>query len=234
MTLSSLLTRTTPKYELVVPSTKEKKVFRPFFVKEEKVLLAAQESQNIKEIYLAIQDVIESCVEDIKNVNELPLFDVEYIFTQLRAKSIGEIITPLITCPETNEQVHFNINLTEVEVQFNKNHKNVINLADKLNVVMKYPSIKSIMRRDDDSKNDLYEMVIDCIDSIENDAEEFHCGDYSRKEIEEFVNHLTKQQFSLLLDFLITSPRLEHTVDYTTSDGEERRLQLSGLSDFFL
>ena len=203
-------------------------------MKEEKILLAAQESQNIKEIYLAIQDVIESCVENIENVNEMPLFDVEYIFTQIRAKSIGEIITPLIICPETNEQVHFNINLTEIKVQFNEKHKNIVNLADNLNIVMNYPSIKSLLKRNDDTKNDLYEMVVDCIEAIQNDTEEFHCEDYSRQEIEDFVNHLTKQQFSLLLDFLITSPRLEHTVEYTTSDGEERRLQLSGLSDFFL
>jgi len=234
MALSSLLIKETPQYELVVPSTNKKFKYRPFLVKEEKILLVAQETNDIQQIYTSISEVIQSCVPDIEGVEDMPLFDVEYIFLQLRAKSVGEIVQPTITCQETGENIPIEINLTSIGVEFPKDHTKNIKLNDDVLVHMKYPTIRNVIERHDGEVTDLYDNVVDCIGTIESNKESFKSEDYPREEIEDFVNHLNNEQFSKLLDFLITSPRLEQEVKYTASDDIERRVVFSGISDFFL
>jgi len=235
--LASLISEKTPIYPIIIPSLGKKTTFRPFFVKEEKILLMAQESHSDTEILLAIKDIIESCVKDISHAENLPLFDIEYLFVQLRAKSVGEIVEPILVCPETGENIPLKVNLTEVTVINDKNHNNKIKIAEDIIVEMKYPSIKTLENRgsviDYSNPSSFYDLIIDCIEFIQTKQEKIAANELSREEIEEFVDSMTKDQFNLLLDFFITSPRLEHEVEYTTTDGVKRKFVLSGLGDFF-
>jgi len=233
MSLSSILIKETPKYELALPSSKEKFNFRPFLVKEEKILLISQDGGNLHEMYSAIRDVVESCVEGIENVQDMPLFDVEYIFIQLRAKSVGEVVFPTFTCPETGEHISTSINLTSINVKFPKNHTANIKISENVYVKMKYPTISMILNNESEEEN-IYDTIAFCIESISNKKESFSTNDFSPEEIKEFVDHLTNEQFTKLMQFLETSPRIEHEEKYTTSDGVERRIMFSGLGDFFL
>ena len=235
-TLSDLLLIKTPKYELTIPSTQKKVKFRPFLVKEEKILLISQETGNHKDTLNAIKEVIESCVEDITNADLLPIFDIEYIFLRLRAKSVSEQASPIIECPETGEQISLDINLLEIEPTLNKNHKQKIKIDDDILITMKYPTLKMIKDKEDDVNYDdpesFYDIVVNCIEKIETQEETIDVSNLPKSEINDFVGNMNKHQFENLLDFFITSPKLQHTVKYTTSDGVEREVILQGVSDF--
>jgi hypothetical protein len=237
MNISNLLP-ITPKYELTIPSTKEIIKFRPFLVKEEKILLLAQQSNNNATILTAIKTIIEDCTDGIQNAGELPLFDVEYIFLQLRAKSIGELIEPSIICPETDEKIDVQININDMQVLHNETHTKNIKIDNNIIIGMKYPSLNILQEKNHpiDSLDPIsfYDLLVSCIENIQTPDENISVADnISDEEISQFVDNLTKSQFETLLDFFITSPRLEYTVQYTTSDGQEREVVLSGLSDFF-
>ena len=235
--LVSLIAEKTPTYPVTIPSTGKNTTFRPFLVKEEKILLMAQESNNDFEILQAIKDIVESCVEGIEKAENYPLFDVEYLFIQLRAKSVGEIVEPILVCPETEENIPLKINLTEVNITENKDHKNTIQIADNIIVKMRYPSIKILQQRGENidytNPSSFYDLIADCVDSIQTKEENISATDISKEELEEFIDCMTKEQFNLLLNFFITSPRLEYEGKYVTSDGKERTYVLSGLGDFF-
>jgi|3_EtaG_2_1085321.scaffolds.fasta_scaffold115864_1 hypothetical protein len=235
--LVSLIAEKTPTYPVTIPSTGKNTIFRPFLVKEEKILLMAQESNNDFEILQAIKDIVESCVEGIEKAENYPLFDVEYLFIQLRAKSVGEVVEPVLVCPETEENIPLKINLTEVDITENKDHKNTIQIADNIIVKMRYPSIKILQQRGENidytNPSSFYDLIADCVDSIQTKEENISVTDISKEELEEFIDCMTKEQFNLLLNFFITSPRLEYEGKYVTSDGKERTYVLSGLGDFF-
>jgi len=235
--LSSLLLDKTPKYELTIPSTGKTTRFRPFLVKEEKILLIAQSTQSKKDIMLAIKDIIESCVEEISNAGDLPIFDIEYIFMKLRAKSVGEVVEPTIVCPDTGERVSLNVNIDELELKKSKDHKTDIKIDNDLIVTMRYPSI-SILEKfggDIDTTNtpEFYDMILHCIDSIQTPDLSVKHDDVDINEIKEFIDSMTKQQFDMILNFFVTAPRLECIVEYQTEDGKTRKVTLSGLGDFF-
>ena len=235
--LSSLLTEKTPKYELKIPSTGKIVTYRPFLVKEEKILLIAQESQSNEEILLAIRDIIESCVDGLSDVDNMPIFDIEYIFLRIRSKSVGEIVTPTIVCPETEESVDLEIDLLSVEPTKDENHKNKIKISNDILVKMRYPSLGLLRKRnsmlDINDSASFYDLIVDCIDEIHTEKEVIKSNEISKNEIESFVDAMNKSQFNDLLDFFLTSPRLEYTTKYTTKDGVERSITLSGLGDFF-
>ena len=235
--LSSLLTEKTPKYELKIPSTGKIVTYRPFLVKEEKILLIAQESQSNEEILLAIRDIIESCVDGLTDVDNMPIFDIEYIFLRIRSKSVGEIVTPTIVCPETEESVDLEIDLLSVEPTKDENHKNKIKISNDILVKMRYPSLGLLRKRnsmlDINDSASFYDLIVDCIDEIHTEKEVIKSNEISKNEIESFVDAMNKSQFNLLLDLFLTSPRIEKTISYTTSDNIEREVTLSGLGDFF-
>ena len=235
--LSSLLLDKTPKYEITIPSTGKATRFRPFLVKEEKILLIAQSTQSKKDIMLAIKDIIESCVEGISNAGDLPIFDIEYIFMKLRAKSVGEVVQPIIVCPETGEKVTLDVNIDELELKKSKAHKKTIKLDKGLVVKMKYPSINILEKfgGDIDTTNtpEFYDMILHCIESIETPEVKVKQDEVQIEELKEFVDSMTKQQFDMILNFFVTAPRLESVVDYETEDGQSRKVTLSGLGDFF-
>tara|TARA_Y100000034_G_C6884683_1_gene406024 strand:+ start:1313 stop:2032 length:720 start_codon:yes stop_codon:yes gene_type:complete len=235
--LSNLLLSNVPKYELTIPSTKKKATYRPFLVKEEKILLLAQQSNNDSDMIRAIKNIIESCVDDVTNVGNMPLFDIEYMFLQIRSKSVGEIVEPTIICPSTDESISVSVLINDIEVTYNKDHKKTISLSDDIAVTLKYPSLNIINENntsmDYTDPSTFYSIVADCIEQVETKEESIDVSTLEREEVLEFVDNLTTEQFENLIDFFITAPKVEHEISYTTSDGVERQVILSGLSDFF-
>lgn len=233
MKLIDLLSKT-PKYSEIVPSTKKKIWFRPFLVKDEKVLLMVQETGKEKEILMAIKELIESCF-DIKDAGEIPIFDLEYLFLKLRSKSVGEIVEPFLICPETDEKIKLVIDLDKIKVKTYKNHSNKLKLADDLFICMKYPSLNMFIENEtsDMSLMDFYDLAISCIEYIETPNERFDCKEKTKEEIKEFVDNMTKEQFDKIIEFFATMPRVEQEIDYKTSDNIERKVILRGIRDFF-
>ena len=235
--LSNLLVSDIPKYEVVLPSSGDKKSFRPFLVKEEKILLLAQQSEDDSSMIRAIKNIIESCVDDIEDAGSLPLFDVEYIFLQIRAKSVGEGIEPTIVCPVTEESIQVKILIPNIKITKNENHTNEIKISKEIILKMRYPSLNDLDKRDGvidyEDPSSFYDLISDCIISIQTSSGIVDTSTLPREEILEFVDNMTKVQFEKLLDFFLTSPKVEHRVLYTASDDIERDVVLSGLSDFF-
>lgn len=235
--LSNLLVSDIPKYEVVLPSSGEKKSFRPFLVKEEKVLLLAQQSEEDSSVIRAIKNIIESCIDGIEDAGSLPLFDVEYLFLQIRAKSVGEGIEPIIVCPYTEENIQVKVLIPDINVTHTEGHKREIKISNQIVLKMRYPSLHDLDKRDGiidyEDPSSFYDLISDCIVSIQTKDELIDSSSIPKEEISEFVDNMTKKQFEKLLDFFLTSPRVEHTVSYTASDGVEREVELSGLSDFF-
>mgnify|MGYP003152357481 FL=1 len=235
-TLSDLLVSTIPQYEVILPSTGKKVKFRPFLVKEEKVLLIAQSTGNNQQVLDAIKNIIESCFEDINDASSLPLFDVEYLFLKLRSKSVGEVVTPTIICPFTNEKIELNINLDKIEVTGEIKRENKIKIKPKLIVKMSYPSLKTLSLSDNpdyNSPESIYDLIVNCIDQVITEEETINTNEISKDEVSSFVDNMTKNQFGKLVDFITSIPRLKHTEKYKTSDEVEREVVLSSLSDFF-
>jgi hypothetical protein len=232
-----ILKASTPKYELTLPSNGEIKKFRPFLVKEEKILLIAKQSSDEMEVIHAVQELIESCVEGIEDIINLPMFDIEYMYLKLRAKSIGETVTPKFTCPKTKETIQTKININDIEVIRTKNHTNKIKISDDLIIYMKYPSIDVMenLNRQNKKENQvpLYNLIVNTIDTIETKEETVDGDIISAAEMGEFVGNLTKEQYEKIIKFYTTSPKLEYEVKYKTKDGENRTFKLQGLLSFF-
>jgi len=239
MSIVDILKEATPKYELILPSTGESKTFRPFLVKEEKILLMAKESSDESSIMNAIKQLIGACFDDIDNLEDLPMFDVEYMYLQLRAKSIGEILNPTIICPETQERIQKEINIEDITVQKDKEHTNEIQISDDIVVTMKYPSlhmmeeIQHTKPKNEEYTVPLFYVIINTIDKIETKEETLDCSIIPRTELEDFVNNLTKGQYEKIIQFYSTAPKVEYNLEYETSDGETREITLKGLLDFF-
>tara|TARA_Y100000034_G_scaffold50825_1_gene62561 strand:- start:186 stop:911 length:726 start_codon:yes stop_codon:yes gene_type:complete len=235
MSIVEMLKEATPKYELTLPSTGEKKFFRPFLVKEEKILLMAKESSDELTVMRAVKDLIESCV-DVQNIEHLPMFDIEYIYLQLRAKSIGEMLTPTYIFSDINEEVKLEINIDDIKIEYDKKHTNEIALTDDIIIIMKYPTI-SILEEIQSIKGaeeiPLFHLIIHCIDKIETKEETLNKNMLSVAELSEFVSNFTKEQYEKAVHFFATSPKLEYKTTINTQDGKEREIVLKGLLDFF-
>ena len=230
----------TPTYELVIPSTKKKIKYRPFLVKEEKVLIIAMESENTTTIANAVKEVISNCVltRGVK-VNELATFDIEYLFLNIRGKSVGEEVEVLVTCPDDGEtKVPTVITLDEIEVQFDKDHSRDIKLDDELSMRLKYPSmdefVKSNFTLNDIDVDDTFEIVMSCVEQIYNQEESWSTKDCTKKEMREFIEQLSSKQFKEVEKFFATMPKLSHTINITNPNtGVENEVVLEGLASFF-
>ena len=230
----------TPTYELVIPSTKKKIKYRPFLVKEEKVLIIAMESENTTTIANAVKEVISNCVltRGVK-VNELATFDIEYLFLNIRGKSVGEEVEVLVTCPDDGEtKVPTVITLDEIEVQFDKDHSRDIKLDDELSMRLKYPSmdefVKSNFTLNDIDVDDTFEIVMSCVEQIYNEEESWSTKDCTKKEMKEFIEQLSSKQFKEVEKFFATMPKLSHTINITNPNtGVENEVVLEGLASFF-
>lgn len=234
MKLTDIIKQTLPKYSETIPSTNKKIWFRPFLVKEEKVLLMVQETGSEKEILKAIKEIVENCFS-IKDSGEIPIFDLEYLFLKLRSKSVAEIVEPILICPETGEKIKLNINLDEIKVKSFKKHSNKIKLNEEIFIHMKYPTLNMFIEKEtsDMSLMDFYELAVNCVDFIETPNERIDCVGKEKNEIKEFIDNLTKDQFDKIIDFFATMPRIEQEIQYETTDKVKRKVVLRGIRDFF-
>lgn len=229
----------TPVYTLAVPSTGKELKFRPFLIKEEKTLLIAQQSEDPIVMVESLKEVIQSCVKDI-DVNDLATFDLEYIFTQIRSKSVGEIIELMMlcdTCTDEKAVAKVSIDLTKIQVEKNPEHKAKIHLYNDVGVVMKYPTLDILKKMESINTNDLdevFNVVVDCIDYIYNEEEVFHAKEQTKQELLDFVNNLSSDQFAEVQKFFETMPKLKHEIDYVCPVcSKEHHKVLEGLNSFF-
>jgi citrate lyase gamma subunit len=231
----------TPTYELELPSTEQTIKFRPFLVKEEKLLVIALESEDTKQITNAIKTVIKNCIETkgIK-VETLPTFDIEYLFLNIRAKSVGEEIDVNIICPDDEEtSVSVKINVDDIKVQTNEDHTNRIKLDDTLMMEMKYPSLEQFIKNNFDISNNSaidqsFELVASCVDKIYNEDEVWAAADVTKKELMDFLDQMNTSQFKQIEKFFETMPKLSHTIKVKNPNTEvESEVVLEGLSSFF-
>lgn len=220
-----------PRYTVKQPSTKKTISFRPFTVKEEKMLLIGNQTGSNSDFLTTIGKLIENCFDYTGDVKQLPMFDIEYFFLKLRAKSVAEITTPTIVCPETQEKIKLEINLDELEPTYNQEHKTEIKLANNILVKMKYPTLSDFIETEN---FDYYDLIINCIKEIQTPNDVIDCSLVSRNTVHEFIDMLTKEQFLKLTDFIKTMPRIEFKAKYKTSDGKEREIAIKGIKDFFL
>ena len=235
----ALPTMDLPTYDLEIPSTKKKIKFRPFLVKEEKVLLMALESDNEENIRSAVQNLLKSCIQSRIKLENLATFDLEYIFLNIRAVSVGEIVEINVTCQDDNETtVRYNLNLTDVNVTFPKGHTNKIMLTKDTGVIMKYPSfnrfVDSQFANKEVTEDTVLEIIAESIDQIFQGEEVFDESTTTPKEFKQFVESLTNAQMEKLQKFFETSPKLEHKFKVTNpKTNVESEYTISGLAAFF-
>ena len=231
----------TPTYELVIPSNGKKIKYRPFLVKEEKILIMAMESEDTKQITDAVKTVIKNCIisRGVK-VEELATFDIEYLFLNIRGKSVGEEVEVLVTCPDDGEtKVPITIALDDIMIQVDKNRSRDIRLDDSLTLRMKYPSmdqfVKSNFAMSEINVDDTFEIIGSCIEQIYNEEESWSSNDCTKKEIHDFLEQLSSKQFKEVEDFFVTMPKLSHTIKVKNPNTEvENEVLLEGLASFFV
>jgi hypothetical protein len=229
-----------PTYELELPSTGKTIKYRPFVVKEEKVLLLALESEDDKEIKNAVKDLIKNCVQSRIKVEDLPSFDLEYIFLKIRAASVSEEISMMVTCRDDNTtQVEAKININEVKVFKPEGHTNKIMLDDHTGIVMNYPGmdrfIDSEFLNKDIKTDEVFDFIADSVDQIFNEEEVWDSSTTSKKEMKEFVETLTAKQFEVIQNFYETMPRLLHKFKVANPNTEEEsEYTIEGLQNFFV
>lgn len=225
-----------PVHKIKIPSLKKDFHFRPFLVKEEKLLLMAKESDSPSDILTAIKQIISNCAIDPKfDINKLALFDLEYIFLKLRAFSVDNTIRVSYRDAEDNKVYEFEINLDEIEVKFPEKTDNNIKITNKSGIIMKYPSAslyddKEFLNLD---KDYMFELIIRCIESIYYEDQVYNCADYKKEELNDFLEGLNIKTFEKIQNFLLTVPRMEHKIEYKNSLGNKREITLSSLNDFF-
>jgi hypothetical protein len=232
----------TPTYELELPSNGKKIKYRPFLVREEKILIMALESEDMKQISNAIKTVISDCIltRGIK-INDLSTFDIEYIFLNVRAKSVGESVEVNVTCPDDGEtQVQVEIDIDSIRVQKNPKHTNIIKLDDDLSLKMKYPSLNQFVESNFETSNNdsdvdkSLDVIVSCIDMIYNEEESWSASDSTKKELQEFVDQMNTKQFKEIEKFFETMPKLSHIIEVTNPNTKVKsEVVLEGLASFF-
>ena len=225
-------------HELTVPSTGKKIKFRPFLVREEKVLILAQESGSQTEMARAIKDVITACVQTRGfKVDDLATFDIEYIFLNIRGKSVGEEVEVIITCPDDEKTtVPVTIFLDTIQVQFDEAHTSEIQIDDVYSVQMKYPTMEMVMETESDNitVDQSLELIAECIDQIYSEEESWAASDSTKEELVAWIEDLEKKQFEKIELFFTTMPKLSHTITVNNPvTGVDNEIVLEGLGSFF-
>jgi len=229
----------TPSFELTLPSTGKKIKYRPFLVKEEKILILAIESNSMKDITRAIKDILKNCIltKGIK-VDELPTFDIEYLFLNIRARSIGESIDLVITCPDDEKtKVNSTIYIDEIQVKKNDEHDINIKIDDTYTMKMKYPSLDQFIDENfvfEGQSDNSFEIISSCIDMVYSEEEAWEAKDCSKKELLEFVEQLNSMQFKQIEKFFDTMPQLSHEIEVENPNTKVKStVLLEGLASFF-
>jgi len=230
---------TTPTYELEIPSTDEKIKYRPFLVKEEKILMMAMESKSSADITQAVKDIVKECTFNKVDISNMPMFDVEYIFLNVRAKSVGEVSKLKLLCPDDKKTyADVELDLNEVKVQVGEEHTNKIELGNGMGLIMKYPTIDSFNESGirDINPSNMLEVIGTCILQIyeEDGKKVYDPKDQTQKELTEFIEQLNTKQFKDLQKFFETMPKLKHEITIKNpKTKKESKITLTGLNDFF-
>jgi len=232
----------TPTFDLVLPSNGKKIKYRPFLVREEKILIMALESEDMKQITNAVVQILSACIltRGVK-IQNLATFDIEYLFLNVRAKSVGENVEVNITCPDDDKtSVQVSIDIDTIKVQKDEEHKSTIKLDDNLSIKLKYPSLDQFIESnfeagdEKDNINNTLSMITSCIDMIYNEEESWNGSDSTKKELGEFIDQLNTKQFKMIEDFFTTMPKLSHKVKVTNPQTKvESEVVLEGLAAFF-
>jgi len=235
----------TPTYDLTLPSTGKKIKYRPFLVREEKILIMALETEDMSQITNAVIEVLDECIlTKGVSVTKLATFDIEYLFLNVRSKSVGETVEVNVTCPDDEKtSVQMEINIDSIKVQKVRGHKNIIKLDDQYSMKLKYPSMTEFIESNFESGNDGGEgsdidkslsMITSCIEMIYDNEESWDASDSSQQELEEFIEQLNSKQFKAIEKFFETMPKLSHKVKVTNpKTGVESQVVLEGLASFF-
>ena len=230
---------TTPTYELEIPSTDEKIKFRPFLVKEEKILMMAMESKKSADIVQAVKEIVEECTFNKINISDMPMFDIEYIFLQIRSKSVGEVSKIRVLCPDDGKTyANLDLDLNEVKVQVGDDHTNKIELNNGMGIIMKYPTIDSFKESgvQDINASNMLEVIGGCILQIyeEEGKKVYDPKDQTKKELTDFIEQLTTEQFKHIQKFFDTMPKLKHEITVKNpKTKKDNKITLTGLNDFF-
>ena len=234
-----LPTIVTPSYDLTLPSNGKKIKYRPFLVKEEKILILAIESNSMKDISRAIKDVLKNCIltKGVK-IDELPTFDIEYLFLNIRSRSIGESIDLVITCPDDGEtKVNAQIYIDEIGFKKDKDHNPDIKLDDTYTMRLKYPSLDQFIDDNfnfDEDKDNSFDIISSCIDMVFSEEEAWEAKDCTKKELLEFVERLNSIQFKEVEKFFDTMPKLSHEIEVENPNTKVKsKVALEGLGSFF-
>ena len=227
-----------PEYSLVIPSTDEEIKYRPFLVKEEKLLLMAQEVGADEALYGAIKTLIKNCTLNKIDVDNLPLFDIEYIFLNIRAKSVEEVANIKVTCPDDEvTQVNVEVDLTKLQVQMDDDHNPRIQLSDDIGILMSYPNLATIISantKDENAFESMFKMIQDCMYQIWQGEETFDVSDYSDADKKTFLESLNHDQFAKIQSFFETMPALKHEVEVTNPKTKVKStVTLEGMNSFF-
>ena len=230
---------TTPTYELEIPSTDEKVKYRPFLVKEEKILMMAMESKSDADITQAVKDIVLECTFNKVDISHMPMFDVEYIFLNIRSKSVGEVSKLKLLCPDDKKTyADVEVNLNEVKVQVGDDHTNKIDLGNGMGMIMKYPTIDSFSESGirDINPSNMLEVISTCILQIFEDEGKkvYDTKDQTKKEVTDWIEQLNTKQFKDVQKFFDTMPKLKHEITIKNPKTKvESKIMLNGLNDFF-
>lgn len=231
----------TPIYNLVVPSTKKSVTYRPFLVKDQKALLVAQQSDDPRVMIDTLKEVIKSCITETIDVNKLAMFDIEYIFTQLRSKSVGETVDIVLSCDvdhgedNAKSKIQHRIDLSQLNVEEKEGHTNKIDLFGTVGVVMRYPNIDDVKKlQGGATAEDTFKLVASSIDYIYDSDQVYYSKDQTETELMDFINNLTSEQFSKIQTFFDTMPKLSHTINYNCPVcNKAHTVHLEGMQSFF-
>jgi hypothetical protein len=227
-----------PLFPITVPSTGQETNFRPFTVKEEKILLVAQESQDADQLILAIRQIIQNCVQDV-DVDTLAMFDIEYIMLKIRGQSVNNVIEFTIKDPETEENVEISFDINDIEVKKSEEHTNIINLSENHKLIMRYATINELKSlaglSEEKASEGLFEVMVNCIDSlVEGEDTVYKLSDFSEAEVTEFIESLTSSTVTEIRKFFETTPALRIECPYTNSKGNDKTFVVEGLQSFFI
>lgn len=225
-----------PLFDMTIPSTKKKITFRPFLVKEEKILLVAQQSGNDTEIIRAIKQILTRCIQEELDLDSLAIFDLEYMFLKLRAKSVNNVVKLSYRDTEDGEIYNFELDLDTIEVEMPKTINSKIEINENVGMTMKYPtaSITDRMKNFDNEVDLMTFFIVNCIDTIYDEETVYVASDFSEQEITEFLDGLDVKSFEKIREFFESIPRLYHKIEYTNSIESKRSIELTSLKDFFM
>lgn len=227
---------TYPTFLVEIPSTKKKHTFRPFLVKEEKILLMAKTSEQEADVLLAIKQVVNNCCVDNEfDIDKLALFDLEYLFIKIRSQSVGDIVSVSYRDNEDNQVYDFEVNLNKVEVTFPEKIESTVKIDETSGIKMKYPVAALYEDQEflNSGEESFFQLIIRCMDKIYDGDEVFDCSKYTTKELGEYLESLDVKTFEKIRDFMISQPKIFYQIKYKNSLGHDRTIDLTTLSDFF-